>query len=167
MTMPPQEPTPRTEGPTPRADEARAVMAGELAGLAEAVNILVEHIDQSLPEERVKQLADAVLADERSGRRRLTATVVGALALILIVAISSLVQSASNGRTLSEAKTVSDYVKHCLIAPAPHDPVQCGVDNSANFLKGLIGALNCSLLIPPLERSEAKLNACAAKAFGG
>jgi hypothetical protein len=138
----------------------------ELSSITEAIGILVDHIDQSLPEERVKQLADAVLAEERSGRRRLMATVGGALLIIIFLAASSLIQSHSNGKTLNEAKTVSDYVKHCLVAPPPHDPTNCGADSSAAFIKGLIGSLNCSLLIPPAARTEEKLNACATKAFG-
>jgi len=158
---PPQEP------PTPRADKAQAKMTTELEGITEALVNLTDHIDQTLPEERMKQLASAIASEERSGRRRLTATVVGALAIIIFLAASSLAQSHSNGKTLDEAKTVANYVKNCLIASPPHDVSKCGEDTTGEFIKGLIGSLNCSLLIPPAERTEEKLNACAVKAFGG
>jgi len=174
MSMPPEDQTPRTEGPTPRADKARAGMSEELREITEAIGQLVDHMDQSLPEERMKELVTAAVTEERRGRTRLIVAMVSPLLVVLAVALATLAQSNSNHdqvvkiqKTAEDAKTVSDYVKHCLIAPVPErDTKECGADDSGAVIKGLIGSINCSLLIPPAERSEEKLNACAAKAFG-
>jgi hypothetical protein len=160
------EPTPRTEGPTPRADKARAGMTAELAGITEAMHTLIEHMDQSLPEERVKALLETATAEDRNSRKRLRYLIVGLLIVVTAVMGTGAVLLWRNSATLNEAKTVSNYIKHCLIAPPGERDVQeCGQDGSAAIIKGLIGSINCSLLIPPAERSEEKLNACAAKAF--
>jgi hypothetical protein len=167
MTDTPQEPTPRTEGPTPRADRARAGMAAELAGITDALENLTAHMDQSLPEERVKALLENASKDDRNSRKRLQVLIIGLLALAVLISGSSLVQTHSNGATLREAKVTSDYVRNCLKPNSltiAEKTKLCG--DTTGALKGLIAYLNCAFLIVPAERTEAKLNGCAAKAFG-
>ena len=150
--------------------EQRSDLKDELHNITDAIGLLVSHMDQSLPEERVKQMADAVLAEERLGRKRLTTKIVGFLVVILVLLMSSLIQSASNARTLNEAKKVSVYVENCLQHPerlsAEERAKECGSrDNSIQAVRGLLVAINCSLLISPEARTEANTEACAAKAF--
>lgn len=163
-------PDPKT--PNENAGEQR-VLKDELHGITEAIGVLIEHMDTSMPEERVKQLADAVIAEERLGRRRLNTKITGFLVVIVLLVASSLWQSASNGKTLDEAKITSDYVRNCIQHPeklTPEAKVEsCGDSDAqtAKFLKGLLSAINCSLIISPEVRTEENTNACAAKAFGG
>ena len=159
----------RVENRAEERIEQRSDLRQELHGISEAIGILVDHMDQSLPEERVKQLAEAVLAEERVGRRRLTTKITGFLVVIVLLIVSSLVLSAANRRTLEEAQVTSDYVRNCIQHPqdlAPEEKLKaCGPPAAAttNFIK----YLNCVLLILPEDRTDTKLSACANKAFGG
>ena len=152
--------------------EQRSDLKDELHNITEAIGLLVSHMDQSLPEERVKQMADAVLAEERLGRKRLTTKIVGFLVVILLLLLSSLIQSASNARTLNEAKKVSVYVENCLQHPerlsVEERAEECGGGDNGTVqaVRRLLVSINCSLLISPEARTEANTNACAAKAFG-
>jgi hypothetical protein len=139
----------------------------ELHGVTSAVHLLVEHMDESLPEERMKRLVNAVVVEERLGRRRLAVTIVGALLIIIILTASSFIQSHSNGRTLNEAKTVADYVRNCLQRPERLKTVAektetCGSssDQGAFF----ITYLNCVLRVEIDKRDDETLNGCVAKA---
>lgn len=176
MTMPPQDPTPRTEGPTPRADQARAGMSAELHDITQAVNTLIEHMDTSLPEERVKKVLDAALAEERRGRKRLMWTILSPVIIAIIVAGGAWIQSRSNGDTLSEAKTTADYVRHCLqhktdgLTPE-QVKAECGDPTGGQAF--FVTYLNCVLKQPIEQRNDAYLNGCvqkgqaAVKAGGG
>lgn len=154
--------------------EQRSDLRQELHGISEAIGILVEHMDQSLPEERVRQLAEAVLAEERIGRRRLTTKITGFLIVIVLLIISSLLLGAANRNTLTEAKVTSDYVRKCIQHPeklTPKEKVEkCGSggdEGTVKLIKGLLKAINCSLLISPEARTEVNTDACAKTAFGG
>lgn len=160
------EQTPRTEGPTPRADKARAELAEELIEVKEALANLTEHMDTSLPEERIKGLLLATQAEERNSRKRLRLlfAVGGFVVGVILIVGAVLLNRISDG--VNEAEVTSHYVRNCLIAPpGERDPKQCGGDSSAQVVGALLKAINCSLLVLPEERTDAKLDACAAKAF--
>lgn len=168
MTMPPpQEPTPRTEGPTPRADEARAGMSAELHEITTAVNTLIHHMDTSLPEERVQRVLDAALAEERRGRERLKWTILSPIIVAIIVAGGGWLQSRDNGDLLSDAKVTANYVRHCLqkktdgFTPAQITE-ECGDPSAGSIF--FVTYLNCVFPLPIAERTEAKMNGCVAKA---
>lgn len=148
--------------------EQRSDLKAELQGIVSSIGLLIQHMDQSLPEDRMKQLAEAVFAEERTSRKQLTTKVTGFLIVIVLLVASSFLQSASNGRTLDEAKTVADYVRDCVQHPENLTPEQrtseCGPTSTA--AAGFIKYMNCSLLILPTDRTDEKLNACAANAFG-
>lgn len=140
----------------------------EIAELKAALNALTAHMDESLPEERVKKLVENAASEDRRGRRRLQILIVGLLAIAIIVGMAGAFQSHSNGQTLKEAKVTADYVRNCLQTPAAkRDPKKCMVDDSSKVIKGLVDFIKCSQLIIPEQRTEAKLDACAARAFGG
>jgi len=148
-------------------------LAAELRALHEAVGVLAEQMGESLPEQRMQELVAAAIAEERRGRVRLIVAVISPLMIVLAVALATLAQSSANHRqgaqiqqASQDAKVVGDYVRGCIQAPvAQRDPVQCGPDTGMTIIKGLLGAINCSLLIAPADRSEENLNACATRAF--
>ena len=148
--------------------EQQADLKTELHGIVEAIATLIQHMDQSLPEERVKQLAEAVLAEERVGRKRLATKITGFLVVIVLLVASSLLLGAANRNTLAEAKVTSDYVRKCIQHPQNLTPEEklaaCGPPAAVttNFIK----YLNCALQISPEARTDENLSACAGKAFG-
>lgn len=157
----------RVEHRVTERKEQRTDLKEELQGIVSSIGLLIQHMDQSLPEERIQQLANAVLAEERLSRKQLTTKITGFLVIIILLVASSLWQSASNGRTLNEAKTVADYVRDCVQRPynltTEQRTLACGPTSSGttNFIK----YLNCAFLILPTERTDDKLNQCATEAF--
>lgn len=165
MTMP-QEPTPRTEGPTPRADVARAGMSAELHDITHAVNTLIEHMDTSLPEERVQAVLDAALAEERHGRRRLMWTIISPVIVAIIVAGGAWLQSISNHQQNDNVAVVANYVRHCLQHKTAGVSAQqlrdeCG--DPANQSAFFVTYMNCALKIEPTKRTDQNLDACVQK----
>jgi hypothetical protein len=154
--------------------ERRVDLTGELRSISEGIGQLVQHMDQSLPEERVRALLEVALTEERHNRTRLIVAIVSPLLIVLAVALATLVQSSANHaqgarvqRTAADAAVVADYVRSCLEAPAgSRDPAKCG-DDGTRVVKGLVGYLDCAFLIVPAERTQAKLDACATRAFAG
>ena len=157
--------------------ESRSDIKGELQEITAAIGTLVEHMDQSLPEERVKQLAEAVLAEERLGRRRLTTKITGFLVVILLVAGSALIQSRANGDQTEkilalsqDAKTTADYVKHCLqgktegLTPA-QIASECG--SQSNGTDRVLKVVFCVLLKEPEVRVKADLAECYRRVRAG
>jgi len=142
-------------------DERRTASSVELHAITDAVEKLVEHMDKSLPEERVKELVIAAVSEERRGRIRLIAAIVSPLLIVVALAVAQLAQSADIKHAAEDSEVVADYVRDCLITQPPAKT--CGGDGDA--LAGFVKYLNCAFLITPAERTEAKLNACAAKAF--
>jgi len=136
-------------------------------------DLLVDQMGESLPEQRMQELVAAAIAEEKRGRVRLIVAVISPLMIVLAVALATLAQSSANHRqgaqiqqTSRDASAVAGYVRGCIQAPLPQrDPAQCGPDTGAVIIKGLLGAINCSLLIEPVDRNEEKLDACAARAF--
>lgn len=159
----------RVEQRVEERGEQRSDLRDELHDIAVAIGVLVEHMDQSLPEERVKQLAEAVLAEERLGRKRLTTKIVGFMVVIVLLVASSLAQTAANGRTLSEAKTVADYVRDCLQHPerlsAEQRTERCGAQSgSPGAVLAIIEFQKCALQILPEDRTDQNMDACVASA---
>lgn len=150
--------------------EQRSDLKEELQGIVSSIGLLIQHMDQSLPEERMKQLADSVLAEERISRKELTTKITGFLVLIVLLVASSLWLSAVNNRTLSEARKVATYIENCVQHPERLTPEQrvelCGPsDTAAKAVSALIKYQNCAFLSLP-NTTEAKLNDCSKMAFG-
>lgn len=148
-------------------------LISELQALHEAIGVLADQMGESLPEQRMQELVTAAIAEEKRGRVRLIVAVVSPLMIVLAVALATLAQSSANHRqgqriqqTSQDAKVVGDYVRGCIQAPVTQrDPAQCGPDTGMVIIKGLLGSINCSLLIEPTRRTEENLNACTTRAF--
>jgi hypothetical protein len=155
-----------------RADQ-RADVQGELIGITEAIQTLIDHMDQSLPEERVQKVLDAALAEERRSRTRLLWTILSPIMVTIIVAGGAWWQSKANGEGIIASKKVAAYVENCLQHPDRLTPEeraeQCGREGNgaAALVKGLLASINCSLLIGPDDRTKANLDSCAEQSFGG
>jgi hypothetical protein len=108
---------------------------------------------------------------ERDARKRLYALLASVVFLSTLNIVGLVInhdQGNSIKATAKNSAKVASYVQDCLLTPAAkRDVTKCGADQGAAFIKGIIGSLNCSLLITPADRTEAKLNTCATKAFGG
>ena len=163
MTDTPQEPTPRTEGPTPRADKARAGMSFELSEITTAIGTLIEHMDQSLPEDRVKDLVEATLAEERRSRFRLVVSLLAPIFVVLILGIVQINHGSDIKDSAKDSRVVADYVRDCLIDTTP-DPKKCGSGDGATLF---FGYLNCAFEILRSGPPEATFADCARKATGG
>jgi hypothetical protein len=142
-------------------------MSAELHDITQAVNTLIEHMDTSLPEERVQAVLNAALADERNGRTRLKWQILSPLFIAILVAGGAWLQSISNHQQNENVAVVANYVRHCLqhktagLSPA-QVKAECGdpASQSAFFVK----YLNCALQIEPVKRTDENLNACVVKA---
>lgn len=149
-----------------RADQ-RADVQGELVGITDAIQTLIDHMDQSLPEERVQKVLEAALAEERRSRQRFLWTILSPILVTIIVAGGAWWQSKANGDTLTEAKTTADYVRHCLQHKTDGlTPVQitdeCGDPSAGSIF--FVTYLNCVFPLPIAERTESKMNGCVTKA---
>jgi hypothetical protein len=163
---------------TYQGPERRTVpdLTSELRSIADGIGQLVEHMDQSLPEERVKALLEVALTEERHNRTRLVVAIVSPLIIVLAVALATLAQGKSNHsqgaktqQISKDAAVVADYVRSCLEAPvAKRDPVKCGLTTAgqSDVVRGLVKLIGCDIQALP-DATQAKLDACAAKAFGG
>lgn len=151
-----------------RVDQ-RADIKSELQGITAAIDLLIQRMDHTIPEERLQQLTEAVLSEERLSRQRLATKIIGFLAVILVLVTSGLLQSAANGRTLKEASTVADYVRDCLVQNTQLSPAEmaerCG--DTTKTQTGFVSYLNCALLIEPQDRTQELLDGCTKIAFGG
>ena len=137
----------------------------ELSEVKDALNALAGHMESSLPEERVKAILESTQAEEARSRRRVRYLLYGVSVIVAVVLIVGAVLLTKISDSIDEAKVTSHYVKECLQKPAAErDPNLCGPDGS-KIIQGLVSYMNCAFLILPAERTEAKLNACAARAF--
>jgi hypothetical protein len=146
--------------------EGRADVRSELAEITAAIGTLIDHMDQSIPADRVQAVLDAALQEERTSRKRLAVAVIGPIVVVFVFVLMSLVQSRSNGDLLENASKVAGYVENCLQHPEKLTLEQktdlCGAGiNSQGFF---ISYLNCAFILPLAERTEARLSSCVTKA---
>lgn len=151
--------------------EARSDIKGELAGITEAVNTLMEHMEQSLPEEKVKEILDGAKNEEKRSRQKLMAAILGPILIVGAIAAGAWSQSRANNRQNEDVEVVANYVRHCLqgktegLTPAQLQ-AECGggaADGQATAVK----ALFCVLLTQPDVREKSLLTECVQRVQAG
>lgn len=94
--------------------EGRADIKSELSEITAAIGELVDHMDRSIPADRVQAVLDAALAEERRDRQKLKWQIVSPVLIAIVVAGGAWIQSRDNGQGIAAAKKVATYVERCL-----------------------------------------------------
>lgn len=151
--------------------EQRADIKGELQGLTAAVSVLLENMEQSLPEDRVKEILNGAKAEEKRSRQKLMAAILGPIVIVGAIAAGAWSQSRANNRQNEDVEVVANYVRHCLQGKTegltPQQLQQeCGggaADGQATAVK----ALFCVLLTQPEIREKSLLGECVKRVQAG
>lgn len=147
-----------------RIDQRADIQSG-LTDITAAISTLIDHMDQSLPEERVQALLDTAISDARTGRRRLIISILSPVLIILAVVIGQVFQTEQVKDSAKNSAATADYVRGCIQHPERLTPEErrqlCGEPTGSGFF---VNYLNCVFLIVPEDRTEANLNDCVATA---
>ncbi len=89
---------------------------------------------------------------------------------VLLIQRNSTDQIEKLKRTSEDTRQVATFLQDCLLQKAKLTPAEqaqrCVPDNTGQVVRGLVVYMNCAFLVPPAERTEAILTACAARGFG-
>lgn len=99
-------------------------MRAELAEIADALGNLTEHMDKSLPEERVKALLENTTAEEHRSRHRLSVLVRGLVIIAALILVSSGLLLLKANDSVNSIKEVATFIDHCLKHPDRLTPAQ-------------------------------------------
>lgn len=151
--------------------ESRADIQGELHDITEAVNTLLVHMDQSLPDERVKAILEAAKAEEKRSRRKLAVSIIGPVLVVGAIAAGSWNQGRTNNRQNENVEIVANYVQHCLQGKTEgltttQIQAECG-GGSADGQATAVKALFCVLLTQPDVREKSLLSDCVQRVEAG
>lgn len=140
----------------------------QVKGLRESVGALSGAVAEAFPADKMQQVLDDALEQERVSRRRFALGIAIPLIAVAGLGIATLKVSEDARSSAEDAHRVAEYVDDCLIVPAAErDAERCGSSSdTGRLVQSLVQYWNCALLIVPADRTEEQLNDCARQAFG-
>lgn len=166
------------EGPDRRQAPDPAALQAELRAVRQDVGRLATSVATLGSDERMQQVINSVVEEEKRHRQRLlTKVIVGLVVIGVVVAVgaawshdgkdaahSAAKAAESAAEAASYGKQVATYVDHCLVHPALATPGECGNTAATGAQSSAVLALFCYLQLPQERRTEPAAQDCFTKA---